>query len=529
MNPAKVRSLRRLGYTLIVMGIALSVPSLAAAITYDTGPLVFQTTGQSMWGSGQAAQLEASFFLGTTWSESASIGGIAGGVVETTTIPVPHVVLPSGWECHGFLCTGGHFHNPGGIVIVNIPGPDIDTRTGAEVDVSTTGRVGFNFGARMDSGSVDATVQFNAQAILPDPQSIAAGTFFNLNPSSLLAAGQLNTNFPEVSAKLEAVLGAQASFLGQACFIALGCGTGSTTVGFPDQTLELISFNDTDSPGQIKILGALDLALFQFGEPISIPNPVNPLGEIGNVTIHVPDINAVGGVAGNTLTASGMDDFLDLRVDIDGLILGAFGLPGLGIQLDVGIFGISGDLLDVELGPTMKIVQDFELTPTLMVDLQFDRPVLVDGLAAPATSLTSSWNALPNIALLDTETLVSPRFFLSTLFGNETFLGVDGVFTLEALKASLALTAFGLSADLGQLGPLFALEQRGNLFNSPALFNQQFALDGFNAIVGDSFLLTTMSSVPQPGSLILLGAGVVAFRFMVRRRRPAGPVPRTSR
>ncbi len=496
--------------------LALLPGSAFAIQIYDPGTLAFSTAGQSMWGPGQAAILDESFFLGTTWNTSGSFGPGVGGGVFATTIPLPHPHLPSGWQCHGFLCTSGHFHNKGGIHIHNVPGPTVDTRTGGSVDISTNGRVGFNFGAKLDSGSVGATVEFAANAVVPDAGGLGTGEFFNLNPSSSLAGGQLDTNLAEASAKIEAVIGARASLAGQVCFIGAGCASGITEIGFADQTVELLSFNDTDSPGQIKILNALDPALFQFDNEISIPSPTNPLGSVGGVTIHVPDINATGGVTGDHLAASGADDFIDLRVDLDGLALAPLGLPGLGVSVDVGVFSASADLIDVDMGPTITLKQNFELTPTLYVDLQFDRPVMVAGRAAPVSSLTSAWDALPDIALLSNVTNVTPTFFLKSEFMNNTLLGIDGVFQLDILKASLALQAFGLNFDIGSVGPLFQVLKRTNLFDTPPLFSNSYDLGGFNRVQAASFRI----AVPEPASLmlVLLGLMMLAWRLNVCRR-----------
>jgi len=494
--------------------LALLPGSAFAIQIYDSGSLVFNTAGQSMWGPGQAATLDESFFLGTTWNTSGSFGpGVGGGVLQTT-IPLPHVHLPSGWECHGFLCTSGHFHNPGGIHIHHVPGPTVDTRTGGSVDISTNGRVGFNFGAKLDSGSVGATVEFAAKAVLPDASSLGTGEFFNLNPQSSLAGGQLDTNLAEASARLEAVIGARASLAGQVCFIGAGCASGTKEIGFPDQTVELLSFNDSDSPGQIKILNALDPALFQFDNEISIPSPTNPLGSVGGVTIHVPDINATGGLTGDHLAASGADDFIDLRVDLDGLALAPLGLPGLGVSIDAGVFSASADLIDVDLGPTITLKQNFELTPTLYVALQFDRPVMVAGEVSPVSSLTSAWDALPDIALLSNVTNVTPTFFLKSAFRNDTLLGIDGIFQLDILKASLALQAFGLSFDVGSIGPLFQVLKRTNLFDTPPLFSKSYDLRGFNRVQAASFRL----AVPEPATLVLMCLGLLMLGWRANAR-----------
>lgn len=520
MTAMTSKAVRKRHWLHVVLLPVLIAPMAALAVPtqLDFGNLQFTSSGQSMWGEGTAIQLNESFFLGETWNTTGSLGDISGGVLETT-IPVPHPHLPSGWECHGFLCSSGHFHDPGGIHIHNVAGPDIDTRTGGVIEVQTAGRVGFNFGVQMDSGSVDTSVTMGALALVPEAGSFGLQEFVNLNPQSNLAGGQLSTNFPEISAQMQAVLGVQASAFGEVCFIGLGCDSGSTgNLGFADQTLDLVSFNAPDSPGEIKILGALDPAIFQFDSEISIPSPANPLGSIGGVTVHVPDINTVGGVVGDRLVSGGSDDLIKLTVDLDGLALAPLGLPGGGVSVNAGIFNISADLIDVDMGPILTVVQNFEFSPTLWVDLAFDVPVMVAGLLDPVMSLSAAWDSLPDFALLFPETFVTPTFSLRGIFSNDTLLGVDGIFELAVLQASLGLEAFGLSLDLGQLGPLFGLSERGNLFNTPPLFSNDFSLAGFNSVLGQSFLLSARQ-VPEPGMLALFGIGLLALGVIRRRQQ----------
>jgi len=361
-------------------------------------------------------------------------------------------------------------------------------------------------------------VNFNAQAVLPDPGSFVLGQFINLNPNSVLAGGLLDTNLAEVSAKMEAVLGARASFNGTACLLG-ACTPTNLPIGFADQTLELLSFNE-GSPGEIKILEIADPALFQFGNEINI-------GSVGGVTLYVPDINATGGVTGNKLTASGMDDFIKLTVDLDGLLLAPIGLQGLGVSLNLGIFSGSADLIDVDMGPVIELIQNFEFTPTLVVDLAFGNPVMVAGMVSPVTSLTSAWDALPDFSLLFPETTVTPTFSVQGLFSNDTLLGIDGLFQLDVLKASLSVGFAGASLDIASFGPLFQILERGNLFNTPPLFSKDFALGGFNTIQGASFNLSTLSPstvgppqpIPEPSSLVLLASGLPMLWWAMRHRQ----------
>ena len=505
----------RLGW---LFALPFSFAVQAAPITYDN--LVFNSSGQSMWGAGNAPGLSIDRFLGVEWNTTESVGGISGSIVSTTA-SIPHPHLPSGWECHGILCSGGHFHNPGRIHTHQINGPDVDLRRGAKVDLSTSGKVGFQFGLSADSGSVDTTVAFDAALLVPD--AITPGDLFNLNPQSFLADGQLATNFPQLSVALDAIVGVRASASAQACVPPLGCDEISTgQLGFADQTIPLVSFNDPGSPGQIKVLGQLDPALFQFDNEISIPGPSG--GSLGGVTLHVPDINAVGGVSGNRLVASGGDDLIKLTADLDGLALAPLGLPGGGVGFNAGVLSLSADLIDIDMGPIMTVLQNFEFQPTLMVDLAFDAAVRIAGFSTPQTSWFGAWSMLPDIALLNDRVGVTPTFSVQGRFLNETSLGIDGIFQLDILKASLGLEAFGLSFDLGSVGPLFQILERSNLFSTPPLFSNSFALGGFGTRQGASFLLSALSGgvVAEPGILALMLLGL--FMVLIQRRRHGASV-----
>jgi len=469
---SSINSRRSAGFASICAGMLLACfmsDASAVPTTYDAGPLVFNTNDQSMWGPGSALQLSYSKFLGKTWDASQSFG--------------------PGVSCVDLVFT--------------------EACGGAEATVSTNGKIGFQIDASLDSGSVDATVQMNAQAVLPDPL-IGANAFFNLNPTSALTGGQFTTSSPSVQASLDAVLGAHVGVSGAACVAA--CLTGSTGFGIGDknnpETLNLVDVN-TGNSGNITVLG----------QTITGTHPIDVAGtNVGNVTANIPIVDTTGGVtAPGVLSSSGHDDLLTLTADIDGLITLALGLPPLEGSVDFGIGSLDYNILDVELGPQLNVFQDFELKPTLMVDLEFNNDVLVDfggGNIQTTRSLIAPWNSLPDIAMTVNDTIVSPTWFLDAQFLNQTGLGVDLLFQFSVLSGSIDL--FGVFS--GGVGPLFSFNTRLLSADFPPIFDQQFALGGFNAIQGPDFTI----HVPEPATLALFGMGL--FVLVALRRRARRPV-----
>jgi hypothetical protein len=433
----------------LIPGVSLAVPT-----TYDTGPLVFQ--------------IDYSKFIGTSWNTSQDFGGIT---------------------CPLGVCGG------------------------AQATVDFAGKVGFNFGFKVDSGSVNASVQYSASAALPDP---SVGTaFFNLNPNSTLNAGTFSTSSPNLEANVDGVLNLKAGASGEVCYIT-GCSSGGNDhniINFSG-TQSLVSFNQNHD-GTIDILGSPaqpPLLPYNFDSPIGID--VGPYN-IGNATLHLPQIQTSSDTpSGGSLTSNGQDDLLTLTANITNLMAATAGLPPLNGSVDFGIGSVSYNIADLEFGPILDVKQDFELTPTLWVDLKFDNPVLVAGNPNPVMELTSRWDSLPDIAMIDNETNVTPTFFVMSNFTNQTALGLDLLFDFSALSGSLDMFDFFTVASLG---PLFSYSHRFTGVDFPPLFNQTFALGGFNTIDGTPFTIR----VPEPASLLLLAVGLLAVGLMGYRQQRA--------
>ena len=411
----------------------------------------------------------------------------------------------------------------------------VDTRTGVGVEGTVDGRVGVDVGLAIDSGSVDATVSYRAALDIPDTTALNLGDPINFNPSSILAGtNTLNTTFANLELSVDAVMQLSGNVSAEACVIPAGCTTGGTPFDI-DEIAPIVSFNQ-DHNGGVLLLGQPPS---NFGFPDAangFPFAID-VANLVEVTLHLPRPDASGGLnaAKDKLEASGQDDLVDIIVDLDNVVATSAGVPGLfGSSLDVGALGSVGfDIINVEMGPTIDLVQDFELEPTLFVQLDFDQPVLIGG--APMMSLVSAWDALPDIVFTADTTTVTPTFFVDAQLQNNTLLDFDLNFAIDLLQIYYD---FGLLGnDMFGIGNV--LDKGIDLFQSPAFYSNLFPLNGFNLQLGDSFVIDFLSgstlpasslalsavneivppSVPEPGTILLLMTSLCGVYVLHRRRR----------
>lgn len=567
--------IRRIGgiATILLSGFAFSY--VQAGVVYDTGTLHFESSGQSMWGTGAAFRKEESAFVGTQWyNKTATIGGVVGSEHDVV-IPGTDPVYTSIWEPRIWVPTpswssplAGYWTGCGCTKSVKIwPGTSAvtaDTRTGAKLDVHTSGKVGLEFGYSIDSGSVDTIANFGAMATLPDV--VNAAEFFSVSTSNLFSSGAIATQSPKVEAYISAIMELSGSVDAQACALTFGCKTGSFDMPSINLDQRILSVD----PGSLKILDGvlpsgealaevpiLNQGLTLEGGISATPPAVGfkltgPYGaslvntlpspsvtvDLAEVTVNVPDIATSGTGAGVKVTSSGRDDFLSAQLDIDGAATMFAGLPPAGLNfdlIDIGVFkvGASLDLIDVDAGPVVGITQDFEFVPTLMVDLAFNNPVQIDGFANPQTSWTGLWDALPDFAIFG-ETTFTPTFWLEAMLRNDLGIDLGLVGTLDVLK--FGATASVGPVDLLNFNPIslnHLLGLSNELFRTPtvgfSVYDNMFALGGFNTVAGQPFTLRigqppvvggdngqtippggVTGQVPGPGSFWLLMLGLLA-------------------
>ena len=531
-----------------VFGTLLMTISMNAGASpiqaYNSGALEFSTVNQNMWGEGAATQLMDDKFFGAEWTgKTASLGGIIGSETSTTVYTNP------GWwvwkACKETINIGcGGQPSKGAETIT------VDTRTGAKMDLTTSGKFGFELGYVVDAGSVNADVLFNAGAELPT-RGVKSGTAIELNTSSILSDGLLTTQSPTAKAYLNAIASLNATVTAKGCLIALGCKEGSATLADFNETLPLLEVNPNaleilpealppKNPGgdrepllkadlfnqALTLQASLDAAGvpgFKLSTNFGTLVDTSPTGvpsveiDLASLEFQVPQIQASGGVDGELIKAEGRDDFLKLKADLDGVATLAGVVPPLGLGfslIDIGAgatnfkVAASLDVLDIDVGPDLGFAQDFELKPTLKAFVNFSVPVMIAGLLVD--SWEGIWDNFPEITLFKTTTF-SPTFMLDAMLLHE--LAID-----LGLSGTLDLFKVGLTASLGSvklLGGDISLNQLlglGNtLFQTPRaefdIYDNRFALGGFENITGTPFTI----EVPEPATILLLLLGFLVI------------------
>ena len=417
---------------------------------------------------------------------------------------------------------------------------EVDTRTGVAVEGTSDGRVGLEFGIEIGSGSVDATVSYAATLDIPDTGVLDKANAVSFNPNSVLAGTNvLTTEFADFSLSADAVFELSGSVTGEACIVPTGCVTGSTPFDI-DATGPILSVNE-DGEGGILLLGQKP-PVFGFpdeanGFPFTIDAGVSSLA---TATLHLPQPEAAGGLDSTTgtLKASAQDDLVDLTVDVDAAVslavTGGITTDAFGFETAIGNVGSVGyDIVDVKIGPSIDLRQDFELDPTLFVQLVFDKAVMVAGELV--TELISAWDLLPDILFLDDVTMVTPTFFVDAELRNDTLLDFDLDFLVDLLQIDFDLLGFDRQFGIGNV-----LAQSVDLFQSPDLFSNLFSLQGFDLQVGESFVVDflagstapndvaarsavnpiekiDLASVPEPGAVAIFLIGLGGLVLVLRR------------
>lgn len=152
------------------------------------------------------------------------------------------------------VCRNGQSGRLPVIALGTPPPATLSAATGVAVEGTTDGRVGLELGIAVDSGTVDATVSYQAALDIKDTTGLQSGATINFNPNSTLAGlNTLDTSFANLELSVDAIMELSGSVSAEACIIAAECKSGGTPF-LIDETAPILSFNE-GGEGGILLLG----------------------------------------------------------------------------------------------------------------------------------------------------------------------------------------------------------------------------------------------------------------------------------
>lgn len=455
--------------------------------------LSFRSADQSLWSSGGAFQFDWQRFVGLQAD-------------------------PGAWV-YNPAAVSGSYDMP-------FPIPDFDYTANPYFEFNSAFRLGVDLGARLGGGAVDAQLDWGVA--IDAPERIVRGQAFSLAGSATrLGSSGFGTQAPTAMAWFDGILD---MYLGGYVRITTGEDLGShdyrmgnkgftdnNTSNNPYRTLadvnlspEIASFN-RDGNGQLRVAG-------------QTIGGVGSAYQVGATTITAGDwrVAPAGSLQGATLRGQDQTTLLTATLDVDQMALLGSPALGTGFAHDWGVIDIDMgyEIVDLKASLGMGLKQDLALDSTLNVRLDFSEAVLVDG--APATSWTGSLDALPALTLLGDAVTVTPTFGVDAELHNQTALTFSAGAGLTLLEAHAYLgydvSFFGVGVDGtvvdANLGPFYSWNTTIPL-GDIGIYDQRFALQGFQAVAGQAFVL---SAVPEPGSGLLWLAGLGAIGIFRQRR-----------
>ncbi len=438
-----------------------------AGQVYDGAGLSFATTGQNMWATGDGFEFN--------WSQE--------------------FLSPA-------ISTGSLWINP---APVTVSGITVDTRFA----VSAVGQMGVGAGLYMNGGLVDANLDFDVALEAPDV--IRTGEYFQFSAvSSRLASSSIQTQSPTARAYLQGILKfstnvfVEAKVSGGNIFNGVSNGTFTwqrdNSHGGPlvnvDLRQDLFAFNH-DGNGRL-IWKASDVG--GVGDVIKIGNPLAPSAEL---TIGDWELNTSGGLSGEEIVSAGSQTLLTTLVDVDASLTGGSPLTGASINVNLGSnvhFDAGYDILDFDITLDAGYQQNFAVDSVLKVSLQFDQPVMLKIGDGPSHTtdqtgpLAINQLADVHIALTGGDVQVTPTFSVDAQLTNNTAFTLNLLMQYAALRGWIDFDFHSLFYSQDNIvhrnfGPLNSWEQNFGSIDL-TVFDEQFAITGFNSVVGQSFILS---------------------------------------
>ena len=473
--------------TLMAGMLASIAASDARALELLNQTVSFETASQSIWSEGDAFDFNYSRFFGATSPRKTSVYDprAVSGKVEIKVLP------------------------------------DFDWYVNPYFSLTTELTAGIEVGTNIHGGSIDANLDYSVAISAPGP--IIRGEYFKLDASaSTQGSSAFATRPANASAWVDGILDAYAqSFVRFETARDLGDHDYRLTTTLADVNVrkEIVSFNRNDS-GRLRIIGAGDVG----GVGSTYTLPAAALNGSTRVTAGDWRVSANGALGTDTLAGAGQTTLLTADIDVDQFLLSGSDVLGTRLRKDFGVidFDFGYEVVDLDAALSVGLEQRFEIASELMMQLTFSEVVRLENFGE-STQWIGRLDELPAIAVLGNEVTVEAWFLVDATLSNQTGITFGSSLDLTMLElfadASYDVSYFGANRR-GQFldaryGPVYQWSATSDMLEIP-VFDSQFALGGFQAVSGGSFVL---SAVPEPQVVSLLCAGLVMLGVVARRRR----------
>lgn len=379
-----------------------------------------------------------------------------------------------------------------------IPKVTGDTRTGARVTGTVTGRAGLELNAHFDIGGIGPSANFQYTPTLNPPQTFYAGELVNLNPRNGLNSDgdftKSDVQLPSAGVSLDVIFDIHAA--GKVDYGLVGVvpynsepfdfpikqpkdedGSNFTLIGMG------VDLNDQENFGSLTVAGeqigidpGANGTLFKFQIKLDpTPPPLDggdPLfhRDIGEVALVKPELGNTL-LVDTTLADERISYAIDskiarLGVDIDGIASAlAAGNSYTRFSKTLGDpdsdfnATLSGELVDLKYGPEIGFRYESVVDTEFDVDIKFSKAVAVvneNGTRITDSLTAADWNELPQIAVLGEEEVTANVTFTHADFvlHEQHAVTISDYLEFNALSLNANINVASLPIPVKSLGPV---------------------------------------------------------------------------